>query len=123
MLKDALYKIIAVDHSDNTINAVLELDEHNEIFKGHFPDHPVLPGACMLQMVKEVFENEMGNSYQLEKADNLKFLTLVDPQKDNILHLEINYIIEEPGTRVTASLTTGDEITFKFQGMFLPQLH
>jgi len=119
MLKNALYKIIAIDHSDNTINAVLEIDGHNEIFKGHFPDHPVLPGACMLQMVKEVLENEMCNFYQLEKADNLKFLTLVDPQKDNILHLEINYIIEELGTRVTANLATGEGIAFKFQGTFI----
>lgn len=119
MLKDSLYQILATDHSDNTIHAVLEVDAHNEIFKGHFPDHPVLPGACMVQMVKEVFEFETGNTYRLQKADNLKFLTLIDPQKAEILHLEIKYANDETGTRVTATLTAGDEIAFKFQGTFV----
>jgi 3-hydroxyacyl-[acyl-carrier-protein] dehydratase len=119
MLKDSLYQIIAMDHSCDTINAVLEIAEHNDIFKGHFPDHPVLPGACMLQIVKEVFEEVMNTSYHLQKADNLKFLTLIDPQKNNILHLEINYMIEESGIRVTASLTTDEDVAFKFQGTFV----
>ena len=119
MLKDSLYTVLATDHSDNTIHVVLEVDEHSEIFNGHFPDHPILPGACMVQMVKEVFEQEMGNSYLLQKADNLKFLTLIDPQKGEILHLEINYVIDEAAARVTATLTAGEEVAFKFQGTFL----
>jgi 3-hydroxyacyl-[acyl-carrier-protein] dehydratase len=119
MLKDSLYQILASNHSDNTIHAVLEIEEYNQIFNGHFPDHPVLPGACMVQMVKEVFEFETGNSYRLQKADNLKFLTLIDPQKGEILHLELNYIPDEAGIRATATLTAGDEIAFKFQGRFV----
>jgi 3-hydroxyacyl-[acyl-carrier-protein] dehydratase len=120
MLKDSLYQILATDHCDNTIHAVIEIDEHNEIFNGHFPDHPVLPGACMVQMVKEVFEFETGNAYRLQKADNLKFLTLIDPQKGEMLHLEMNYVTDDAGTRLTATLTAGEDIAFKFQGKFIP---
>jgi 3-hydroxyacyl-[acyl-carrier-protein] dehydratase len=123
MLKDSLYTVLAIDHSDNTIHAVLEVDQHNEIFKGHFPDHPVLPGACILQMVKEVFEQAMGNPYRLEKAENLKFLTVVDPQTVNSLHLEINYVIEEAAARVNASLTTDEGVAFKLQGVFIAERH
>ena len=119
MLKDSLYTILATDHSDSTIHVVLEVDESNEIFNGHFPDHPILPGACMVQMVKEIFEQEMGNSYLLQKADNLKFLSLIDPQKGEILHLEVNYAIDEAAARVTATLTAGEEVAFKFQGTFI----
>src|ERR1700743_1596414 len=121
MLRDPLYQILATDHSDNTIHAVIEIDEHNEIFKGHFPDHPVLPGACMVQMVKEIFELEMDSTYRLQKADNLIFLTLLDPQKGQILPLKINYIPDETGIRTTATLTAGDQFIFKFQGVFVTQ--
>jgi 3-hydroxyacyl-[acyl-carrier-protein] dehydratase len=119
MLNNAIYTVIALDHTNTAVNAVLEINEHNDIFKGHFPDHPVLPGACMLQIVKEVFENVMGKNYQLQKADNLKFLTLIDPQKNNILHLEINYQIEESEIKVTANLATDEHVAFKFQGSFM----
>ena len=119
MLKDSLYTIIAIEHIDNTIHAVLEIDGQNEIFNGHFPDHPVLPGACMVQIVKEIFEAEMGRSYQLQKADNLKFLSLVDPQKNNTLHLEIGYIKDECVTKVNASMVSDAEVVFKLQGAFI----
>jgi len=116
---DSLFTIVAIDHRDNTIHAVLEIDGQNEIFNGHFPDHPVLPGACMVQIVKEIFEGAMGSSYQLQKADNLKFLSLVDPRKNNTLHLELSYAIEETGTKVTASLSSDADIVFKLQGTFI----
>src|SRR5476651_1818417 len=118
MLKGNLYHIIAIDHTENVINAVLELDVHNDIFNGHFPGHPVLPGACMVQIIKEVFEEVMETSYRLEKADNLKFLTLIDPQITNTLQLELSYIAEETGTKVNASLATHEEVAFKLQGTF-----
>jgi len=119
MLKDSLYHIIAIDHTDSVIHAVLELDAQHEIFTGHFPDHPVLPGACMVQMIKEVFESAMGTPYRLEKADNLKFLTIVDPQQTSTLQLELNYIIEELLAKVNAELVTDEGIAFKFQGSFV----
>ena len=119
MLKDSLYNIIAMDHADNVVHAVLELDPEHEIFTGHFPDHPVLPGACMVQMIKEVFENVMGTAYRLEKADNLKFLTIVDPQITSTLQLELNYTVDELAAKVNAELVTGEGIAFKFQGSFV----
>jgi 3-hydroxyacyl-[acyl-carrier-protein] dehydratase len=118
MLRDSLYKIISSDHRLNEINAVLEFNAADEIFNGHFPDHPVLPGACMLQIIKEVLEETLHISVRLKKADNVKFLTLIDPQINNWLQLEINYTLEEFGYRVTAALATDEVVCFKLQGLF-----
>ncbi len=119
MLKDSLYTVIATDHQGDVINAVLEIDADNEIFLGHFPDQPVLPGACMLQMVKEVLENAINTSIRLQKADNLKFLSLIGPHENNLLHLEINYTVEEAQIKVTANLSSLDVVCFKLQGVFV----
>jgi 3-hydroxyacyl-[acyl-carrier-protein] dehydratase len=118
MLNNSLFTIISADHQDNVINAVLELDVNNEIFNGHFPGQPVLPGACMFQMVKEVLQDITGVSCQLKKADNLKFLTVVDPREDNKLDLELKYSINDRQINVTGSLSARGTVFFKLQGSF-----
>lgn len=119
MLKDSLYHILSITNADGTINAVIELNADDEIFQGHFPEQPVLPGACMLQMVKEVLEDELKTSYSLQKADNLKFLATVDPRSHRTLYLEANYSTDENGTRVNATLNTDEQTVFKLQATFI----
>jgi|ERR1019366_6688481 3-hydroxyacyl-[acyl-carrier-protein] dehydratase len=120
MLKDTLYKIILSDHGECSIKAALELNKNNEIFTGHFPGQPLLPGACMLQMVKEILESTLNLPLRLKKADQIKFLGLIDPGMNNILQLTITYISVGDNTfNITASLTTHKDICFKFKGTFI----
>jgi 3-hydroxyacyl-[acyl-carrier-protein] dehydratase len=120
MLKDTLYKIISLDHSGNTVEATLQINKDNEIFTGHFPNHPVLPGACMLQIVKEVLEDTFDNSFRLKKALNMKFLSLIDPGTNSILELVISYsLTDKKSIDVTASLSAQKDICFKFRGLFI----
>ena len=119
MLKDSLFKITSFNDMEGTINAIVEINTGSDIFNGHFPDHPVLPGACMLQIVKEVLEEAVGVSIWLKKAHNLKFLSLVDPRQNSILQLQISYVVEELNIKTTASLIAGEAVCFKFQGVFI----
>lgn len=120
MLKDALYKITSLDHQDNTIKATLEINSDNEIFIGHFPSQPVLPGACMLQIVKEVLESTLNKSFRLKKADHIKFLKLIDPGVNNILQLTLSYrSVDNNNLDVTANLIAENDICFKFRGAFI----
>jgi 3-hydroxyacyl-[acyl-carrier-protein] dehydratase len=120
MLKDTLYKIILSDHGECSIKAILELNKNNEIFTGHFPGQPLLPGACMLQMVKEVLENTLNLQLRLKKADHIKFVSLVDPEMNNIPQLTLTYIsVDDNNFNITATLTTHKEICFKFKGTFI----
>ncbi|HUZ58773.1 MAG TPA: hypothetical protein VMU83_08325 [Hanamia sp.] len=119
MLKDKLFKITFSDHQEFIIHATLELDKNNEIFKGHFPGHPVLPGVCMLQMIKEVLEKTLTKHLMLTKADQIKFLRLIDPGVENSLQVAITYTPGEYNQiKVTASIIVLKEICFKFKGTF-----
>lgn len=119
MLKDKLYKITFSDHQEFTIHATLELNKNDEIFIGHFRGQPVLPGSCMLQVVKEVLENTLNKSLLLTKADQIKFLRIIDPGIDNLLQLTITH--KAGGNNhinVTASIEVLKDICFKFRGIF-----
>ena len=119
MLKNELYKINSIAQNVGAIEASLEINKNNEIFKGHFPGHPVLPGACMLQILKEVLEGSLNNSVQLKKADYIKFLLIVDPARSNILQIKLIYkITDNNNIHVTASLIAEKDICFKFLGSF-----
>ena len=43
-------------HSNEIINAQLQLNPAHRVFEGHFPGQPVVPGVCMVQMIKEILE-------------------------------------------------------------------
>ena len=91
----------------------------HKIFEGHFPGQPVVPGACMLQMVKEVTEIILDKKVQLTKADNLKFLQLINPNEHRILQMDFTFSISEHRiANVSANLSNGSSVCFKFSGSF-----
>lgn len=89
MLINNLYQIVELENIENVIHAAIELNKEHEIFKGHFPDVPVLPGVVMMQMCKEIIENVEGLKLQILKAANMKFLMMLNPEKTNNIKVEI----------------------------------
>src|ERR1700750_3164153 len=107
MLKEPLLKIQSLKHEEGQIDAELQVDQYNEIFQGHFPDQPVVPGACMLQIVKEILTDALKANLILVKADNIKFLSLVEPAT-GALQLNITYQQADRDIKISASLSSGE---------------
>ena len=119
MLKDDLFTISSIQKENNSFKIVLELNAMHKIFEGHFPGQPVVPGACMLQMVKEVTEVILSKKIRLTKADNIKFLLLINPNEYKTLQMDLTFKISEDGiTNVSANLSNSSSVYFKFSGSF-----
>ena len=116
MLKDSFYHIISNSHQDNIILVALEFDAAHPIFAGHFPGQPVVPGACMLQMVKEMLGDALKSPSHLKKADHLKFIAPIDPNMADELEMKLTYKAVEAGLQVIAVLTANGVACFKMQG-------
>jgi len=115
-----LFGVQQIVHEDGHIDATLSINKNSGILKGHFPNHPVVPGACMLQIVKEVLESALQSSIRLKKATNLKFMSMIDPANTPTVQLDINYKFAEDSTISTnAKLSTTETTYFKFQGSFI----
>ena len=114
-----IFQIISTELSEGKIVAAIIINEQSEIFKGHFPGQPVIPGACMLQLVKDVLEDALKQSVQLKKADQIKFITMITTENTGGLLLEMTYKDLEDGIiKVSAKLTNDHVVSFKFQGTF-----
>ena len=54
MLLDNFYTILSSESSDSTIWTIqVKLNPGHPVYQGHFPGHPVVPGVCLLQLIKE----------------------------------------------------------------------
>src|SRR5688500_12932399 len=89
MLQGSFYTVLDNQSNDSSVNALLELNPDHHIFDGHFPQIPVVPGVCMMQMVKELVEDFTGQRLRLSRADHLKFLTIIDPRRNKLLQVDI----------------------------------
>jgi len=107
-------------HSDGfNVNATIVINADHKIFAGHFPGHPVVPGVCMMQMLKEILEQVTGEKQILLKAYDMKFLALIDPNSNNNIQVALKYSVEADGSMILTATLFKDELThFKFKGQF-----
>ncbi len=119
MLKGDFFHITELETADNTVKVMLELNTAHSIFEGHFPGQPVVPGVCMMQMVKEITEQVLGKETRLVKADQMKFLALLIPAESKTLQMDLKLSPRESGeTGVDAQLLNNSTLCFKFKGLF-----
>jgi 3-hydroxyacyl-[acyl-carrier-protein] dehydratase len=119
ILQGNFYSVLQPVMEPASLQVILKLNAHHPIFKGHFPGQPVVPGVCMLQIVKELVEMAVGGPVQLSKANELKFLTVIDPLQNDLINAEMNYSTDANGfTAVVARFFCGDTSFFKFKGVF-----
>lgn len=87
MLLPNFYEITKQTESEeNTFNFQIKLDSKHSVYNGHFPEQPILPGVCTVQIIKECAERITNTPLQYSQISTCKFLSSVNP----ILHNEIN---------------------------------
>lgn len=97
LLKD-FYKILSLQKIDTQkYSAIILINEKHEIFKGHFPGNPIMPGVCMMQIIKELTEQIAESSLMMQTLTNVKFMALINPDVTPELRLELDVVIAEDG--------------------------
>ena len=91
MLKNSFFKIKHISESDNTYRFIVSIHPEHEIFKGHFPQQPIVPGIFVLQTIKECLEEVFDKKYRYRELTNCKFSHPIFPDKDKDLQIECIY--------------------------------
>ena len=119
MLLNDFFTISNMESTGQDIKASLVINAKHHIFDGHFPGQPVVPGVCMMQMIKEILEQVLGKSTNLVSASEMKFLAVINPVENNIIEAILNYsTIGDGNISVSATLKYNDLIHYKFKGQF-----
>ncbi len=109
---DSLYTIKNINRGDGSdkISVRIEINSSHEIFKGHFPGNPVLPGACTVQIIKEIIEVVTGRSLLLSEAGSIKYLSFINPEINKILDTDL-FLSEQESCALLCNATVHYEGT------------
>ncbi len=118
MLAGSFYTITEQKQEPGQVNATIEFNASHPIFGGHFPEQPVVPGVCIMQTITEFLAAATSRKVTLQKANQMKFMNMIDPRQTPLVDIQVTYKEEETGLKVTAILKREDKTFMKFQGLF-----
>jgi 3-hydroxyacyl-[acyl-carrier-protein] dehydratase len=118
VLQGDFYRIREKNSSGNQVSAVIELNVDHAIYKGHFPQQPIVPGVCQVQIIKELLEGLMGKKLQMTHGDNIKFTGMIIPTQSPVVNLEVNYQLKESEIICDAKLFFEGTMFTKYKGKF-----
>ncbi len=91
----------------------------HEIFKGHFPNNPIMPGVCMMQITKDLVEEVTGSKLFMKKCSNVKFMAIINPEKNKELRLNLKITKEDNGEYKVNNITKFDDtIALKINSLY-----
>jgi 3-hydroxyacyl-[acyl-carrier-protein] dehydratase len=125
MLKHSLYKINSIEiipggkaeQSSVKYSVSINLDQGHDIFKGHFPGNPVLPGVCQIEMARELAEEVLGCRLILAQASQVKFLSMINPLEYPLLVYQLTLQRMDGGEfDISSDLSSGSLVFMKMKG-------
>ena len=119
MLKNDFYTISKFNRLKNRQRGVFQLNTSHPIFEGHFPDIPIVPGVVLMQMIKEVLEDDFACKLNLIEAKNVKFLDFINPKE--VSELDFDIIIKSKETeslKIQAIISSKKAIHFKLSANY-----
>ncbi|CAM4305274.1 3-hydroxyacyl-ACP dehydratase [Zobellia roscoffensis] len=118
MLIEGLYTIESFVKEEQTVKATVKLNAGHEVFKGHFPGNPVMPGVCMIQIIKELTEQSTEKSLFLSVASNIKFMAIINPEKNDVIQLTLTISEEDATVKVKNTTSFDDTLALKLSATF-----
>lgn len=112
MLIPDFYTVQKINVEGESIEAEVRLNPEHEVYDGHFPEQPVVPGVIQLQMVKEILESVLQEELFLDTVGTAKYLKMIIPKEDLRLHISIQYKQSDTGDFKINALISSDEMLF-----------
>ncbi|MBA4055587.1 MAG: 3-hydroxyacyl-ACP dehydratase [Marivirga sp.] len=115
ILLNDFYTLVHHEPSPGSVKAKISINKNHKILEGHFPGLPIVPGVCMMQIIREIMEVSIHKSLSLTGADNMKFLSVINPDQNTEVEVAITYIEDAPHIMVNATLFAGTVTFFKLK--------
>jgi 3-hydroxyacyl-[acyl-carrier-protein] dehydratase len=119
MILEDLYSIKDLkEEENNTISANIDINDKHIIFKGHFPNRPVMPGVCLTNMITDVISAYVKEAQFLQSADFIKFINLVIPSETYSVKVLVKLLSGNDSLAAEASIVSGNTTFLKLKGNF-----
>ena len=117
---DQLFGISVLSQGEHESILIVKVSRESAVFEGHFPGNPILPGVTMVEVVRASLDLLFQVKFQLMSAQNIKFLSVLNPDEFPEVHLGMKYTEVEEGLKIEANLYFAERIFFKMKGVYQP---
>ena len=120
MILENFYTITnkSIDENQENYTFEIHVNSKHDIFKGHFPGNPVMPGVCMMQIIKEITQSIVGQKLFMEKCSNVKFLALINPDENPVLTLELKIMELDGKVKVRNTTKFEDTVALRLSAQY-----
>ena len=110
MLIENYYKINDIIAGTEKTLFIISLKPDCNVYKGHFPENPISPGVCNIQMIKECAEWIVGKPLFMNHLQHCRLTTLITPLV--YPQVEITILMEKKADvyKLKATIGKGGEI-------------
>lgn len=99
--------------ADMFVVEVLLLPEH-PIYAGHFPAQAVVPGVCMLTVIRECLAELLGRPVKFASIKECKYLSVLLPQEDLRIRLTL-MLLADMQLKCTVTRCDDDQTVIKLK--------
>ena len=110
--EDTFYSVKSLITTDNGFNAVVEIGTTHSILKGHFPEHPIVPGVCTLAIIKKTLSLFLKRDIMFSKIKDCKFVSAIVPKEQLLLTISVTFKNEDS---IVSTVKTNETIALKLK--------
>lgn len=116
-LRDTYYKEWSAHYGADTASFHVELLPDCDVYRGHFPGHPVCPGVCNMGMLKECMEEAVGCRLVIDTIKQCRMTAVASPETCSELDI-LMYIqrLGESCWAVQAKLVDTERTYMEYKG-------
>lgn len=111
-LKNNYYKINSSHSEADSVLYHVTLLPGCEVYRGHFPGHPVCPGVCNIQMLKECVEDTVGRRLFIDTIKQCRLTAVASPDTCRELGIDIHFLSVGDGRFSIAAKISGSGKTY-----------
>ncbi|MDR0575865.1 MAG: hypothetical protein LBG96_17890 [Tannerella sp.] len=122
MLKDSFFTVKEIADIENGRIYRLVLNASHAIFQAHFAGNPVMPGACIVQIIKELSSDYFGKIFFTEAVKNMKFLHVINPLESPEISALLTYTEQEDEHVLVSAILKNDHTIFSKSSLILKNI-
>ena len=111
-LLNNFFTIKGVETADGGTVYTVSLNAGHTIYKAHFPEMPVTPGVCIIQMAVELLSYQLEKKLNIQTIKNVKFLSVISPDETPEVSYSIQGVKEADGVVEAKVTVASGEKTF-----------
>ena len=120
-LLNKFYTIESVQNNDNELVFQIKLNNEHYIYKAHFPENPITPGVCILQIAQELLEEHLSVRLELKILHNIKYMSILSPISTPNVSIQLLYTQNSEELKLKGTIKSESTTFSKFSSTYIVQ--